>query len=70
MREWTDGVLGTVYDRTSTANTLSPYVVGDTLIRTELYREIRRAQDAQAALAAKNEKFKQIARINRKKGAK
>lgn len=45
MREWTDGVLGTVYDRTSTANTLSPYVVGDTLIRTELYREIRRAQE-------------------------
>ena len=36
----------------------------------KLRAEIRRAQDAQAALAAKNEKFKQIARINRKKGAK
>ena len=36
----------------------------------KLRAEIRRVQDAQAALAAKNEKFKQIARINRKKGAK
>ena len=44
LREWTDGVLGDGYDRSSTANTLSSYVIGDTLMRSELYREIRAAQ--------------------------